>query len=235
MREDSWAPYGAGAGAVAISLFAIGSLVIGERPGFDAAGAEVAAHLDEERTRIQVGCALLGAAVPFLVWFLASVAWLTRAGEARARRAGTLAFGCGLVFITLFLADVTTLAVGALRPGNMAADPALAAALRDFEFLAMGMAAPVAAAMLATFAVLVLRDRAIWPTWIGWLGLLASLTYMLRVGTLFTTDGPFAADGLLGLYLPVAALAGWTFAASVVLALDVRRASEPSDLFRAAA
>ncbi len=39
----------------------------------------------------------------------------------------------------------------------------------DFELLAMGMAAPVAAGTLAAFAVLALRHEAIWPRWLGWL------------------------------------------------------------------
>ncbi len=75
---------------------------------------------------------------------------------------------------------------------------------------------------LAAFAVLALRDRAIWPEWLGWLATIAALLYALRVGTLFTTDGPFAADGVLGLWVPVAAAAAWIFVASVVLTFKLR-------------
>ena len=123
MKHDSWAPYGAGAGAVAVALFVVGSVIIGERPGFDAPAAEVAADFDEHRTRIQVGCAVLAALAPFLVWFLATIASLTRSDPPGARRAAAVAYGCGLIFVTLFLADVTALAVGALRPENMLAAP----------------------------------------------------------------------------------------------------------------
>ena len=231
MRDDSWAPYGAAAGAIAIVLFVVGALLTGDRPAFDAPGAEVAANLDQHRTRIQIGCAFLGAAMPFMVWFLATVASLTRPAGPGARRAGAVAYGCGLIFIALFLADVTSLAVGALRPENMRADPELAAALRDFEFLAMGMAAPVAVGMLAAFAVLSLHERAIWPRWIGWLAALAAPAYALRVGTLFSKTCAFAADGVLGLWVPVVALAGWIVVASVVLTLTLRRVSDPGELF----
>jgi len=222
MRDDRWAPYGAAAGAIAVALFAVAVLVIGERPAFDAGGADVAAHLDEERTRIQVHNGILALSAPFWVWFLATVASLARAGGPGARRAGAVAYGCGLIFVALFLADVTTLAVGALRPENMLAAPELAAALRDFEFLAMGMAAFLASGVLAAFAVVALRDKAIWPEWLGWLAAIAALAYALRVGTLFTTEGAFAADGALGLYVPVGAFGVWTLAASVTLALDLR-------------
>jgi hypothetical protein len=223
MRDDSWAPYGAAAGSVAIALFVVGSLVVGRPPDFDASGAEVAAHLDENRTRIQVGSAIHAASAPLLVWFLATVASQARAAGPGARRAGTVALGCGLVFIALFLVDVTALAVSALRPENMAATPELAAALRDLEWLAMGIAAFLVSGMLAAFAVLALRDGALWPRWLGWLAALAALLYALRVGTLFTTEGAFAADGVLGLYVPVTAAGAWILGASVTLAASAGR------------
>jgi hypothetical protein len=226
MREDSWAPFGAAAGAIAVVLFLAGAVVLGERPDFDSPGTEVAAFFDSHRTRIQVGVALDVAATPFLVWFLATVASSARAGGPAARRAGTIALGCGLVFVSLFLADVTSLAVGALRPENMAADPELASALRDYEGLLMGAAAPIGAGVLASFAVLALRHGLLWPRWLGWLAALAACAYWLRIGTLFTTRGPFAADGLLGLYLPVGAFATCLLIASALLALDLRRGAD---------
>jgi hypothetical protein len=223
MERDSWAPYGAAAGAVGVVLYVAGALVMGDRPAFDATGAEVAAHLDEHRTRIQVACAIQVAWTPLFVWFLATVASLARELGPGAYRAATVGFGCGLIFTALFLADVTALAVGALRPENMAASPELAAALRDFEWLAMGAASFVTAGVMAAYAALVLRHGAIWPTWLGWLAAIAAPLYALRIATLFTTDGPFAADGLVGLYLPVFAVAAWVLAASVTLALELRR------------
>lgn len=165
-----------------------------------------------------MGTAFLAGAAPFFVWFLATVTSPARAGGPGARQAGAVAYGCGLIFVALFLADVTTLAVSALRPENISAEPELAAALRDFEFLAMGIATPVASGMLVALAVLARRDRVVWPEWLGWLAALAAVAYALRIGTLFTTEGAFAADGALGLYVPVIAFAGWTFLASVVLA-----------------
>jgi hypothetical protein len=161
------------------------------------------------------------------VWFLATVASLARAGGPGARRAGLFAFGCGLVFSALFLVDVTALAVSALRPENMAEAPELAAALRDFEWLAMGMAAFFVSATLGAFAVLTLRDGMLWPRWLGRFAVVAALAYALRVGTLFTTEGAFAADGVLGLWVPVIAVAGWIAIASVVLALSLRATPRP--------
>ena len=47
----------------------------------------------------------------------------------------------------------------------------------------------------------------------------------LRIGTLFTTEGPFASDGLLGLYVPVGALGAWILVASGVLTVRTMDAS----------
>jgi hypothetical protein len=217
MRDESSGAYGAAAGAIAIALFAAAALVVGDGPGMDASGGEVASFYDGSRTEIQVGCALIAVSAPLLIWFLATVASLSRGAGPRARLAGSVAFGCGLVFLALFLADVSTLAAGALRPENMAASPELARTLRDLEWLAIGMATFLGVGLLAAFAVLVLRAEAIWPRWLGWLAVIAAIAYALRIGTLFTTDGPFAAGAVLGLYVPVAGLAGWFFIGSALL------------------
>ena len=119
MREDSWARFGAASGAVAIGLFVAGSLIRGAPPDFDATGAELAAHLDENRTRIQIGSALHALWTPLFIWFLATVASLVRTGGPGTRRAGAVALGCGIAFVAVFLVDVTALAVSALRPRNI--------------------------------------------------------------------------------------------------------------------
>lgn len=210
--------WGAVAGALVPLTFVAAAIVAGDAPPFDAPGSEVASHLEERRTRIQLAAGLNALWLPLFVWFLATVAWL-----GRRRPAAIVALGCGLVFAAVFAVDVTALAAGALRPGNIAAAPELAAALRDLEWLSMGVVAPVVSAMLVAFAALSGGADALWPGWIGRLALVAAAAYALRTGTLFTTDGPFAADGVLGLWLPVAALAGWFFIAAVALALRVRR------------
>lgn len=224
MRRDGWGVFGAAAGAAAIALYLVGSLIMGTPPDFDASGPVVASYLGEDSARIQLGAAVHAAWAPLFLWFLATVHSLAHEQGPAARRAAAVAFACGTAFLVLFLVDVTALAVGALRPENMAADPELATALHDVSWLAMGMAAPLVSGMLVAFAVLSLRDAAVWPAWLGRLAAIAAAVYALRVGTLFTTDGVFAADGVLGLWAPVAAAAAWIAAASLNLVRDLRRA-----------
>jgi hypothetical protein len=209
---------GAAAGAAAILVYLVGAAVMPVEPPFGAPAAEVAAYFDEHRSGIQLAAAIQALWAPLLIWFLATArAHAERASDA-AGLAATVALGCGVVLVTLFLADVAALAVAALRPDNMAASPELASALRDFSWLAQGMATPAVCAVPASLAAVALRHGALWPAWVGWFGLASALAYALRLGTLFATDGPFAADGVLGLWVPVAAIASWLFLASVVLA-----------------
>ena len=225
MNDDRSAAYGAGAGAIAVALFVVGIVIIGERPRFDAAGAEVAAHLTQHRTRIQIGSAVLGAVAPFLVWFFATVASLTRTVGPGARLAASVAYGCGSIFAALLLVDVAALTVAALRPENMSRAPELAIALRDFEFLLMGN---------GSFGGVhrACHVRGVDSSVSRALARVARLASRYRRARLRAPrrhpvhhPGAFAPDGLLGLWVPVTAFAGWILIASLVLALDAARAA----------
>jgi hypothetical protein len=222
VRPDPWTRSGAAAGTVAVLLYLVGGGTIGAPPDFDAPAASAAAYFEDEDTRIQVGSAFIALAALFLVWFLATVASLARAAGSGPGRAGAVAFGCGLVSLTLFLSDVAALTVGALRPENMAAAPEVAAALLDYSFLAIAMASFLTAGVFGAFAVLALRDRALWPRWLGWLALVATFACSLRIGTLFTTEGAFTAGGALGFWAPVVAFVVCTATASLLLAFRPR-------------
>jgi hypothetical protein len=205
------------AGAVAVLLFVVGAAIAGRPPDFDASSQAIVDYLDEDRTRIQVSSALLVLAIPFLVWFLAAVSALVRDGTP-ARSAANLALVAGAVAGGVFLTDVAALLVGALRPESMAESPALAQALYDYSWIAPAASAPLFAAMLAALGTLGLREPALWPRWLGWAGIAAAAAYLLRTGAMFTDDGVFAADGVLGFFVPIVALLGWTLLASLLLA-----------------
>jgi drug/metabolite transporter (DMT)-like permease len=127
-------------------------------------------------------------------------------------------------FVAVYLADLAALAVGALRPEAIAKTPEVALALHDFSWMAPAASALLGTGVLVACSVLALRERMLWPRWIGLFAAFAGAAYALRTGALLTTEGPFAADGLLGFWLPVVALAGWLLIASLSLA---RRATRP--------
>jgi hypothetical protein len=137
-----------------------------------------------------------------------------------------------VVALSLFLVDVTVLSIGALRPENMLASPELATALFDISWLALGVGSMVFAGVFAAFAVLILRDNALWPDWLGWTAAAVAIAEALRLGSVFTTEGPFrAVDGVFGFWLPVVGFGVWMLIASIALATSVHRTNEPGGLF----
>jgi hypothetical protein len=208
---------GAAAGLGAVALYAAGGLLVGTPADYGGPAGEAVAYLTGRATQIQLGAALFAASAPLLVWFLATVAALAREHGPAAALAGSVAYGCGLASLTLFMADSAALVVGTLRPANARASPELASALLDFSFVAIAMASFLTAAVFAACAVIALREGVLWPRWVGLLGLAAAVACTLRVGTLFTVDGPFTAGGLLGFWLPVAGFVGWVALGSLVL------------------
>jgi hypothetical protein len=216
---------GAASGAIFVVLFVIGGSLMPLPPDYGGPPAAAAAYFEDNGSRIQVGSAVIAAAAPFLVWFLATVRSLAQSAGPAAGRAAAVAYGCGLATLALYLSDVAALTVGALRPQNMSASPELAAALLDYSFVAIAMATFLTSAILVAFAVLALRDRALWPVWLGRLALIAAAAYALRIGTLFTTTGPFTAGGALGFWTPVVALMVWLALASALLVRRPRTAA----------
>jgi len=212
---DKWARYGAATGIGAIVLFAVGFFVIPEPPDPDATAGEVAGYFVEEQDGIQVGAAFLAASGLALLWFLATLTAVMRRAESGPRLSSTV-FGAGVIAIGSFLAGVTALAVGAYRPANMQASPELAQALLDFDRLAVGVGSLVLAGFFLAIGVLSLREKAL-PGWLGWTALVAALLVAFGIGSIFSTDGVFAADGVLGFWAGLVAFAAWILAASITL------------------
>jgi len=215
MSNDRWIRVGAATGILAVVLFGVGFAVIPDLPDADAASAEIAAYWGDDSNAIQVGAAFLAASALALLWFLATLTSVLRAAEGGPRLAST-AFGAGLLGIGVLLAGIGVFAVAALRPENMQANPELAQALYDFNAMGYGVSSLVFAGFFVATGLVTLRFGGL-PSWLGWLALVAALATALRLGSLFTTDGPFAFDGVLGFWAPLIAFAAWTLAASVVL------------------
>ena len=166
----------------AVVLFVAGALVVGDRPPMDDPAA-FQPWVEDNAGRIRAGVALDAVAAALFVWFVA--------------QAGTRAMlGFGIAYAAVFLADLAALATAAIRPENATA------AMQDFEWMAIGLATPLGCGFL-------IAASAIGPPWLRRAALAAAALYALRIGTLFTTEGPFAATGVLGLYVPVAALLAW--------------------------
>lgn len=222
MINDKWAKYGAATGVVAVALYVVATLVMPKPPDFDAPSAEVASYFADEQNGVQVAIAFYGAAAGFFLWFVGTLASVLRQAEGGPRLTSIL-FGAGVAATAIFVVDLTTFAVAALRADEGILGPEITQALFDAGNLGFATGAIVFGAFFAAAALIILRRGGL-PDWLGWLAALTGILVALRVGALFDTDGAFAADGVLGFWAGIVAFLAWTLIASVKLTIDLDRA-----------
>jgi hypothetical protein len=221
MKDRDWERLGAATGALSVLLFIIGFGVLPTPPDVDAPAIEVHAYFADEQSGIQASMVLMTVALFFFIWFLGSLRSALRTAEGGTGRVSSIAFGGGLVSAAALFAFITLFAGAAFHPDETL--PEVTTAMND---LAVVSAAPALAGLTALFAAsakVALRHGA-FPSSIGLLLALAALAQPFAVGAMLTDSGVFAGDGVLGLFLPVAAFAVAVLATSGSL---VRRAGAP--------
>jgi hypothetical protein len=211
MNTDRYARLGALGGIVAVVLFIVGfGLVTSGAPSLDSTGDVWAAFFSDHRTRIQVGVTIIGLGLFFFLWFLGSLRGAIAVAEGGSGRLASIAFGSGVVGAALLLVGITATATAAFRPGDP--DAYVTQAISDFGLLVAGPAAAAFTAFSAAVAIAGYRHRAL-PAPVAGFSALSAITQPLAYGVVFTTSGVFAADGVLGAFVPVI-----TFSLAVVTA-----------------
>ena len=188
-----WERLGAAGGIVFVALqLALGG-VIGAAPALDAAPAEVQSYLVDDGSDVLLAATLGTLSVFFFIWFLGTVRTFVQHAEGGAGTLGTVAYGAGLVTITL--ATTASLPGVALAWNDTAAlaDPGLLRAVWNLNTLALVPIGASAAAFSLAVALVILRTRVV-PTWIGWIGVLAAVVGVIATLFLVADD----ADSVLG-------------------------------------
>jgi hypothetical protein len=188
----------------------------------DATAAFFRAHRDG----VLLGCSLLiVACVPLTLWTaqLGLQLW-----EVEGRRP-LLAIGqvlAGVSIVVIVVIDASLWMSAAYRPG---ADGQIVQALNDAAWLGFLIAWPVLSMQMACTAVVALHDgrsQPLFPRWLAWASIAGALVLVTAGGPAFTHSGPFAFDGALGLYLPVAIWGSWIDAHAWYMRKALRTAGE---------
>lgn len=202
MNDDRLGRYGAASGIVAVFLL-VGSFlgfILPNAPDLDAPGTDWASYFTDHQSRIQVGVIVLGVGLFFFIWFLGSLRSALARAEGGEGRLASVAFGGGIVaVVTLFIAASAS-AVAALRPEDL--DPNTTRAFNDLGVVAGGPGAAGFTALFAATALVGYRHQAV-PAPIAGFSALAAITQPLGYGVAVTDTGAFAADGLLGGFIPI--------------------------------
>lgn len=216
MESDRNARYGAMTGVIAVILFTVGFAIFGSGiPAMDGSADDWSGFFTDHQDRIQLGITVAALGVFFFIWFLGSLRSAIAAAEGGTARLASIAFGGGLVAAAFFIVAFGATAAAALRPTEL--DPTVTRAIND---LGLMVGAPGAAAVMALFgatAIAGYRHGAL-PAPVAGFSALAAICQPLSFGLAFTDSGVFAADGVLGLYVPFATAMLALITASVALA-----------------
>jgi len=201
MPNDTNARRGAATGILAIVAFIVGfGVITANAPGYDASGRAWSTFITDHATRIQVGVTVISLGLFFFIWFLGSLRAAIAAAEGTTDRLASIAFGGGLLGAGLLFVGLTGVATAAFRPEQV--DPNLTRALNDFGALVAGPAAAALTAFSAATAIAGYRHGAL-PAPIAGFSALSAITQPLAFGVVFCTSGVFAADGVLGAFVPI--------------------------------
>lgn len=200
MTDDRYAKYGAATGLIAVALIVIGfGIVTPEPPDVSAPAEEVSSYYAEEQDGIRAGLLIVSIALFPFIWFLGSLTSTLRISSGNPRLP-TVAFAGGAIGAALLMVTLAAFAAAAFRPDQ--ATPEITQALNDIGLVAAAPAAGAFAALFGATALVILRGSAL-PEWLGWVAAITAVAQLLPLGVLFTDEGAFAADGALGLIVPV--------------------------------
>ena len=186
MTQDRW---GALSGFAALAVGAAAVVLERGAPPVGASDVEEAAFHGAHVQALLMQSLLFLISAALLLWFVGCLRTHLTAAEGGSGRYAGLVFGAGVGYVALSL----TAQAGQIALAQVAgaAAPQLVAAVGSLTWALFTVAAVPAAVMLAAFAVLTARSRAM-PAWLGWLAAAAQLG--LLAGIVVTT-GPLAPGG----------------------------------------
>ena len=115
----------------------------------------------------------------------------------------------GVSIVVIIVIDASLWMGAAYRPG---ADGQIVQALNDAAWLGFLIAWPILSMQMLCAAVVTLHDRRderLVPRWLSWASVVGAIALVTAGGPAFTHSGPFAFDGLLGMYVPVVIWGAW--------------------------
>ncbi|MDO3398986.1 hypothetical protein QWI29_03000 [Mycolicibacterium neoaurum] len=207
-------------GVVCVSLFFAAFIAAGWVPPMapSMTAEQVAAYYQQHTAGIRVGGVLMFLSGAFYAVYTAVIS----AQMARIRnvsRTAVFAQLAGGAFACLtFMVPAMLFLVTAYRPDRLASETQL---LNDMSWILLVMAWPPFAAQQLSFVYAILADRSdhpVFPRWLGFLNIWVVLGFVPASFLAFFYDGPFAWDGVVGIWIPAVVFV-IQFAANVTMVL----------------
>ena len=182
-----WERLGAGMGIAFVVLQLGLGAVLTDAPALDAPGKEIHAYLVEHGGNVLLAASLGALSAFFFIWFLGTLRTFLQTVEGGRGHLSAIAFGAGLVTITLATtASLPTVALAWDKTARLA-EPGLVRAVWNLNTLALVPIGSSAGAFCLAAAIVILRTR-VMPVWVGWIGILAAVVGVLAVFFLVSDD-----------------------------------------------
>ena len=201
-RIERWAPIG---GILFVVCMVVGSMLVSDLPGPKASQQEIAAYLGDSATQTRniIGAYLWVVGALAFLWFLTRLRSDLRNAEGGTGTVSNLAFGAGVAFAAVWMVSAAVFASVAYAVAfrdSPITDPDLVRVLPVMgRFLLLLGGGFTGILLLLTTAVVTLRTG-VFPRWLAWLAILASIVLLFDV-----------------VYLTIFPFWTWVFIASVVM------------------
>lgn len=158
-------------GAVFVILGVIGAFIAGSPPKVSDPPAKIIKFVADNQDALKIGSYLAGLGVVFFLFFL-GVVWtrLSRAEGGAGRLAGTSAMA-GVATVAIASAGYGIGAYGALHPTESVLTYRLSAVV-------FGVLSFAALVFVEAAAIVIMRTKFL-PAWLGWLGMLSALLWLV--------------------------------------------------------
>lgn len=220
--------------AMVLIWFATFIFVMGFFPPSDpsASAEEIRQLYAEDTTLIRLGLVIVMAASALLVPWAAAIAGVLWRIDGAKALAATQFVSCGLLSLE-FITPIGVWMAAAFRFDDRS--PEVTEALHDVGWILFVTVIWSLIVQMACIAVAIFIDRGpepVLPRWLGYLTMWAALLILPAGMVLFFKDGPFAWNGIVGIYIPLAAFVIWMGALShqvhVALSREINAVSEPA-------
>ena len=173
-------------------------------------GEQIAAMYVENQLSIRIGCALMMIAGALWATWCAVIAMWTRRMESGYPSLTYACLCCIGYDVWIFESYPMCWAVAAFRADSIAPD--ITRMLNDVGWFLFVFTWPPFALFCFLVAAAILHDRnspAIFPRWVAYLNVFSGLSITPGILIAFFKTGPFAYNGILAVYIPLAIFFAW--------------------------
>lgn len=205
-----------------VGFWAVGGLVPPPSPNQTA--QQLATFYADNAFRIRIGLIISMLAAGLTFPFTVAIFMQMKRIEGGIGPLGCTQLVTGLLAGPLFILPMITLAAATFRAG--ATDPSATQSLSDLGWLAfVGIPAP-AIVQLTSIAVAAFRDhsaRPIFARWVAYFNLWCALSFLFGILVICFKTGPFAWNGIIAFWIPLAIFGTWFFVMAWVMLRELKQ------------